>query len=193
MKYLVLLVLITSCAANRIILKEESLRPYKEMSQISKVPYGTKTIWLEKIVDNRTVKHLGNGFTGVQYEKTPIWFEGQFDLVMKDIVQDSFEARNIALVQDGELALQVEVNDLWVQEVIEKFQPETASCKVNMTFHLIGAKEKWSGKLWTEYKSGGDLSDGSERIPPTLASCLNEIFEKLANHKEFLAMIKKDK
>jgi uncharacterized lipoprotein YajG len=190
MKFLLPLLLITGCASRSIILKQNSLLPYKEMSQVTKVPFNTKTVTLTKIHDSREVKTFGKGFTGVQYEETPVVVDTSFNQFFDDYLVNALELRNIVVASDGgALELEVDVRELWVEEIIDKFKAEKARCRANLTFHVKKQEEKWSGNFWTEFTSAGDLSSGSERLAPTLASCMNEIVEKLVVHKEFKNII----
>jgi len=85
---------------------------------------------------------------------------------------------------DG-VALEVVINELWVEELIEKYQPEKAKCKANVTVYLKEGNTSWNGNYWTEIISPGDLGDGTEKLAPTFASCLNEIVEKLVKDPSF--------
>jgi uncharacterized lipoprotein YajG len=189
MKFLLPLLLLSGCASRSIILKQNSLLPYKEMSQVTKLPFNSKSLALVKIHDNREIKTFGKGYTGVQYEETPVVVDSGFNQFFDDYIVNAFELRNIAVVNDGALELEVDVRELWVEEIVDKFQAEKAKCRANLTFHVKKQDEKWSGNFWTEFTSAGDLSSGSERLAPTLASCMNEIIEKLVVHKEFKNII----
>ncbi len=190
MKFLVIIFLLLSCASKNIILNESSLLPYQNMSQVTKVNMISQSFALKGINDNRTEKTYGFGYTGVQYDKTPIKMGKNFVPFFEDYITDAFASRNLVISSEGTLSLEVDVREMKVEEIIEKFQPERAKCKANLTFHVQTVNKKWSGNFWTEYLSSGDLSDGSERLAPTLASCMNEIIEKLVNNKEFLEIIK---
>lgn len=185
------LILVSSCASRSIILKQNSLLPYKEMSQVTKLPYSSKAIALVKINDHRESEFFGKGLTGVQYAETPIVTDVSFQKFFEDYLIAALEMRNVIVTDQASLGLEVDVKELWVEEVINKFQPEKAKCRANLTFHLKDSSQKWSGNFWTEFTSAGDLSDGSERLAPTLASCMNEIIEKLVESKDLKSIIQK--
>ena len=85
----------------------------------------------------------------------------------------------------------IDINqDEFVEEVIEKYKPERAKCKVDLNFHITSPSAKWSGNFWTEFTSAGDLSDGTERLSPTLASCMNAVVEKLVSDQKFIDILK---
>lgn len=190
MKYLVLMSLLLSCASSTYTIKKNELVPYKESSHVSKVLGKTKTIRIIELVDKREVLQLGEAFTGVEYQKTPVSLDEDFNLFLKKYFKESLEIRDIVETDMADLELQIVVHEVWVKEVIERFQAERAMCRVSMSFHLKGPREKWSGNFWTEFTSAGDLSDGSERLAPTLASCLNDIVEKLVRDEKFKNLLK---
>lgn len=191
MKLFVLLLLV-GCATESLVLKSKDLLPYKESAQLTKLDMGKlKPITISKIVDKRKTNSYGSAYTGVQYQKTPLYMDLSLDKFLKTYLIDAFSIRNLIIENEAEVALEIEVNEMWVEEVIEDFQPEKARCKMNMAFHINLSDKKWSGEYWSEFTSSGDLSDGTERLAPTMASCLNETVEKLVKDPKFLDMIKR--
>ncbi len=190
MKYLVFLAILASCAMESYLLKEEELRPYKDMAQVTHIDKATKSIQLRSIQDSRQRPGIGMALTGVKYKKTPVVLAQDLNFFLKDYLHSELENRNVMIDRTSSLILDVVINELWVDEVVEKHQPEKEKCKVDLTFNIEMTNKKWSGQFWTEYTSAGDLTDGTERLAPTFASCLNEVVEKLVNHKEFLEIIK---
>lgn len=190
LKFLIMAVFLSSCAMESYLLKQEELQPYKDMAQVSRVDNATKSINLRSITDSRELPGIGMALTGVKYKKTPIVLTTTFNQFMTDFIETELGKRNIVLSESSNLYMDVHINELWVEEIIEKHEPEKAKCKANISFDIEAPEKKWSGKFWTEYTSAGDLTDGTERLAPTFASCLNEIVEKLVNHKEFLELIK---
>ncbi len=185
-----LFLLIVSCSTPQYTLKQNELLPYKESSQVTKVKKANKALNFVGVFDRRDRQHIGKAYTGVQYQETPINLDKSLKPFLKSYLTDAFEMRNIRFNAASDLELKVEVEKFWVEEVIEKFQPEKAKCIVQMNFHINGKKQKWSGQFWTEFTSAGDLRDGTERLPPTLASCMNDIVEKVVNDKKFLKNLK---
>ena len=81
--------------------------------------------------------------------------------------------------------MQVEIKKFRVYEVIEKMQPERAKCQLELGFKIENGNRNWSGSYLTEFLSGGDMTDATERLAPTMASCLNDLIEKMVNDEKF--------
>ena len=193
MRLLFLTLVLQACAASSLVLKKNELLPYKESAQVTKVIGKPLSLRIEAINDKRKQSIYGYAYTGVQYQKTPLYMDSDLSKLMTDYLSDSFELRNIPVLK-GEGAVTasniiVDIHALWVEEVIEDYQPEKARCRADMAFHIATKSQRWSGRYWTEFTSSGDLSDGTERLAPTMASCLNEILEKLVQDKKFLTTI----
>jgi hypothetical protein len=190
MKAVILLILLTSCATKTILIGQSQLLPYKEANQLTKLENISKAVDLKIVETKNLSKNLGVGYTGVTYDKTPIQFEGDPQRALSAFFTSALEMRNISLNAASGVKMEIHINELTVNEVIQKFQGEKAGCKVNATFYVEDANTKWSGKFWTEFLSASDLREGTERIAPTLASCLNEVVEKLVKDEKFLNIIK---
>ena len=180
-----------SCASSRLVLENAQLRPYKDMSQVSKLNGNTLQLNLVAVEDKRVNESVGTGFSGVQYNPTPVFLEERVSLYLQNYFIDAFASRNIEITNTASMILQIDIDELLVEEKIEKHQPEKAFCRGKITYHVTSGPQKWSGTFWTEYLSAGDLSDGTERLAPTLASCLNELVEKLVTNKEFKEIVGK--
>lgn len=190
MKYFILLSLV-ACSMAKVEINSNDLLPYKESSQVTKLSQQLKPVRIDMVEDKREDKSFGFAYTGVQYVKSPVEMGVPLDMLMKDLTTDAFEKRNLVIDNRPEsLGMEIEVNKFWVEEVIEEFQPEKARCKVDLAFHINGEKSKWSGQYWTEFTSAGDLSDGTTRLAPTLASCFNEVMEKLVNDNKFQEILR---
>ena len=190
MKYLVFVVLV-SCSLAKVEIKSDDLLPYKESSQVTQLNSKLKPVRIDRVEDKRQEQSYGFAYTGVQYVKSPVQMEVPLDILIRDLTTEAFEKRNLVIDNRPEsLSMEIEVNKMWVEEVIEEFQPEKARCKVDMAFHINTNDSKWSGQYWTEFTSAGDLSDGTTRLAPTLASCYNELIEKLVNDKKFQEILK---
>jgi uncharacterized lipoprotein YajG len=191
MRLLLLLTLFVSCAQNQVILKRDQLKPFNEFSIKTKVADDLKSITIKQVIDARENQtSLGTALTGVQYKKTQIEVgQAPMDYVKSELLQ-GLVGRGVALNDDYGVAVEVTVNQLWVEELIEKYQPEKAKCNANFTFSINTPKKMWKGNYWTEITSPGDLSDGTVKIAPTLASCMNVIIEKLVNDKTFIENLK---
>ena len=191
MKYLYLLFL-AGCAADSYMIKENELLPYKESAQITKLNQQSKSITIASIEDKRAIKSIGFAYTGVEYKKTPVYLQAGLSNVLKSQLSNSFEMRNIEVVPNGELNLLVTIKELNISEFIEKHQPERAKCRVGLEFSIDDNKTKWSGGYTASFTSAGDMSDGTERLAPTLASCINDLVEKLMSDEKFTNILKKE-
>jgi len=191
MKYLILLVL-AGCAAESYVIKESELLPYKESSQITKLNQQSKTVTIASIEDQRSDKSFGFAYTGVEYKKTPVYLQAGLENVLKSQLSSSLQMRNIEVVPSGEVNLVVTIKELKVNEVIEKMKPERAACKLGLDFSISDKQSNWNGSYVTSFTSAGDMSDGTERLAPTLASCLNELVEKLMSDEKFTEILKKE-
>lgn len=183
------LLFFVSCASSTYILNKKDILPYKEKNTLTQIDKEIKTFKIAQIRDLRKNTHYGMAYTGVEYLKTPIIIDGTLETFIKDFFEDAFEMRKINTSNDSHRELKIDIKEIWVEEVIEKFKPERAKCRVDIVFHLENEKLKWNGNYWTEYMSAGDLSDGTQRLAPTLASCLNQVVEKLVNDEKFINLL----
>lgn len=188
MRLLVLLLLV-SCAQQKVVLNHQEIQPFGEFSKKSRIGEGLKTIAVNSVRDNREVQspnQVGEAKTGVQYTKTPILLHSSTSQYLKDYLIGAMIDRGFSVNDADGVKLDFVINQLWVEEVIEKYQPEKAKCKANISVYLKENNTSWNGNYWTEIISPGDLSDGTEKVAPTLASCLNEVVEKFAQDQTFI-------
>lgn len=189
-KFLLMLLILSSCAMSNIVLKKTELKPYKASSKISFISV-SRDINLVEIVDKRINKSdIGYGLTGSTYSKTPVYLANGAVPFMTNYFTEAFEKRNIIINPNSKNRLSIEILKLEVSEVIEKFQPEKAKCYVKFNFNIKKASGQWSSEKWVKFLSGGDMSDGTERLGPTFASCMNDLIEKLVNDVEFKKALK---
>jgi uncharacterized lipoprotein YajG len=190
MKYLLLFAVITSCAQPKLYLNKEEAIPLKEYSNKTNIRT-SKSITIKMITDSRKEKqYIGMAKTGVSYSPTPLELTEPFEVYLKSYLSNALIERGAIVNDAGEIQLEFVVNELWVDELIEKYQPEKAKCKTNITVYTSIGSTNWSGNFWTEIISPGDLADATERLAPTLASCMNEIVEKLVKDETFRTIIK---
>ena len=190
MKYLLLLAVVTSCAQPKLYLNEKEAVPLKEYSKKTKIR-SSKSINIKLITDARKdKKYIGLAKTGVSYSPTPLELTKPFETYLKSYLSNAFMERGAMVDALGEIELEFVVNEFWVDELIEKYQPEKAKCRTNITVYTSVGSTNWSGNFWTEIISPGDLTDATERLAPTLASCMNEIVEKLVKDETFRAIIR---
>lgn len=191
MKHLVVLLLFVSCAQSQIRLKSEEVVPFSEFSKMSRVGTNLKTVSIVSVTDNRENKnHIGMALTGVKYSKTPIVIDSPVSQYVKEYLIMGLTNRGFSVNDMDGVNLEVVINELWVEELIEKYQPEKAKCKANITVYLKENNTSWNGNYWTEIISPGDLGDGTEKLAPTFASCLNEVVEKLVKDSAFTKNLK---
>jgi len=189
---LVIPYLFVGCATQNLQVKNADLKAFDDFGKITRIQHPTKTIYLNSITDNREYKlAVGTAFTGMSYEKTPVILSAPLTTFLDDYFKKEFANRKLVILPNGETQLTIVINKLWVNEIIEKFKPERAVCKANFTFYMQSPGQQWEGNMWTEITSPGDMGDGTEKIAPTLASCLNSIMEKLVKEPKFLKFITK--
>lgn len=181
-------VLISSCAQNQIVLSGKEL-PYTTSASVTPVVMGTKNLEIVEVVDNRENKDVGIARTGVQYRETPVKLAQDMDAFVKDFFQTALYKRNIMLTDEAPIKLQIIINKLWLSEVLNN--NEAAKCEANFSFIAHEKDRTWKGNVWTEYQSRGDLSDGTDKLGPTLATCMNNIVEKLVTDSTFITFIQK--
>lgn len=193
MLFLFFTFLISACATEKVIIMQDDLLPYKDSSQLTKIEGAIKNLKINEVNDRREKTDLGFAYVGVQYTKTPIQLEQTEVEFVRDYMQSSFEARGIDIDESSPNLLDINIYQLYVYEVIEKMQAERAKCHADLELTLFTDSKKWVGRFNTEYLSAGDLSDGTERISPTLASCLNDLVEKIIQDDRFISSISNSK
>ncbi len=191
MKLVFFLLFLGSCATSKIPISNEELLPYKEANQLTKLGQLTKAIHLKNVELKNPSESLGIGHTGVTYDRTPIVFASQPSEALRSFLTRALEMRNVLLDNEAETVMEVYFEEVKVNEVIEKFQGEKAKCSVKANFFIEDKNKKWSGKFFAEFLSASDLREGTERLAPTLASCLNEVVEKLINDNKFKDIVKR--
>jgi hypothetical protein len=182
---LLLFFILTGCAADSYVLKKNHLLPYKESSQITKLSQEAPLVELISVDDIRPNQSVGFAFTGVEYKQTPIYLESSISNLVSEYLSSALEVRNIELVKSSKIKMKVEIKKFRVFEVIEKMQPERAKCELELSFKISNGSKNWSGSYLTEFLSGGDMTDATERLAPTMASCLNDLIEKMVNDEKF--------
>lgn len=185
-------IVLSSCAQQRVTLKDQRLAPYEGFRDVTYLPFATLPVKLEAVSDNRKVQSaVGEARTGAQFKKTPVNFEDSFLEVFKDYLRNELKKRNVLMVmEDHQVVMSVSVKELWVEEVLEKYQPEKARCHIKIEVFASKDKNEYSGTFWTEMVSPGDLGDATEKLGPTLASCMNLAVEKIVNDKKFVEFVK---
>lgn len=184
LKIILIAVTLISCAkVNLVKIQKEELNAYSEFNRITFASSETASFEIVDVIDARIDKdHIGEALVGIYFEKTPVALYKDTSSFIKDYFYSSLSARNFTLVEGSENQVTIIINKLWVDELIEKFKPERAKCVVDLSFNMKNAKGESSIKLWNTVISKGDLGDATEKLAPTLASCLNEAVEKLVKN-----------
>lgn len=185
------LFLLVSCAATSIVVKQNELVPYRDSAKISKVPAGSASLQIESIRDLRASQDMGFAYTGVKYQKTPVLLETSIEDLVLNYLSEQLELRNIEVLSEDSTKLEVSIITFQVYEFIEKFKPERAKCEVQLEFKIQDGAKTWDGNYSVEYTSAGDLTDGTKRLAPTLASCMNNLTEKLMKDSSFIEFLNK--
>ena len=185
---MLLMVGMISCAQQEIKLSGDD-RPYGSSNEVTPVRMATKNIQIAEVTDAREKTDIGVARTGLQYRETPVRLNQEFTQFMREYFTDAFYKRNIMVESEAEIVLSIVVNQLWLSEVLNN--NEAAKCEVNLSLSANEGKRSWKGNVWTEYVSKGDLSDGTDKLGPTLATCLNNAVEKLVKDKAFVTFLKK--
>lgn len=183
---LVMLFTLSCAKVDVLTLEKENLVPFEEFSQISYAKKETLNFDITEVIDARVNKsNIGEALIGVYFEKTPVHLYKDTSSFMKDYFYSSLNSRNFHVVSGAEITAQIIINKLNVREVIEKFKPERAKCEIDLTLNFKNQKRESSIKLWTTIVSKGNLGDGTKKLAPTLASCLNEVIERLVSNQTF--------
>ena len=103
------LIMLVGCAADSYILKQKELLPYKESSQVTKVNMKSYSVSINSVADLRSKNDIGYAYTGVEYKKTPVYLSGQTSLVVKDYLESAFRSRNIPVVPNADVLLEVNI------------------------------------------------------------------------------------
>jgi uncharacterized lipoprotein YajG len=183
MNYLLLL-LLTSCAVNSYKLQKEKMTPYEV--EITRIEQKVTPLEISEVMDKRGKQDLGTAYTGVQYSATPIELDVPLTLFVKDYMNESLQKRNIPVVTQSDIKLAIQIEEFSIGELIEKMKPERAKCQIQFRVLMERPKGTFSGNYRVEYISAGNTAEnGTKKLEPTLATCLNDITEKLIQDPKF--------
>ena len=102
----------------------------------------------------------------------------------------ALETRGFLIVNNDEkVSLDIVIKQLWVEEVIEKYQPEKAKCNISLVLKGTKGEQTYTGNFWTEIVSPGDMGDATDKLDQTLASCMNVVSEKIAKDKDLIKFL----
>ena len=186
----ILLFLMVSCAQQKVVLQDVNLIPFEDFSKVTTLDQATLPVKLFELIDQRETMGVGEARTGAQFKETPVEFRYGFSEYFKDYIKNSLKRRNVLMVMSDEKALMsITVKEFWTKELLERFQPERATCKISIDVKVQKNGDEYNGSFWTEVKSPGDMGDATEKLAPTIASCMNIIVEKIVNDQKLLKFI----
>ena len=186
----ILLFLMVSCAQQKVVLQDVNLIPFEDFSKVTTLDQATLPVKLFELIDQREKMGVGEARTGAQFKETPVEFRYGFSEYFKDYIKNSLKRRNVLMVMSDEKALMsITVKEFWTKELLERFQPERATCKISIDVKVQKNGDEYNGSFWTEVKSPGDMGDATEKLAPTIASCMNIIVEKIVNDQKLLKFI----
>lgn len=185
------LLLMSGCAQQKVVLKNKE-EPFKEFSAKSSVSAATLPIKIASVTDAREKgSAIGEALTGARYLKTPVYGSENPEVFVKGYLEEALRNREFLLVDNDEkVELNIVIKELWVEEVIEKYQPERAKCRISLEVNAQRESASYTGGFWSEIVSPGDLGDATEKLGPSLASCMNTLVEKIVADEKFASFIK---
>jgi len=187
-----LLVLVSSCAEMKIKVNDSEVVAFDDFKKTQKVSELTQPVKLNVIDARGEVPNvIGFGYTGVKYEKTPFELKTELATYLNEKLPLEFSKRGVTTDNvNGEIILDVIVTKLNVYEFIEKHLPERAVCKIEFEIKSNYLSQEFNSRYWSEVTSPGDLGDGTEKLAPTFASCLNVVMNKITSDQKFINLIK---
>lgn len=178
---------IIACSQMSLRLDESEIQPFKEFSKVKKSvdTLGPISINVTDMRGDVPANQIGFGYTGVKYKKTPVLLKQNVNEFLKSELTTELTKRNILVQEDGKYQVEVLVTKLSVNEFIEKHLPERALCEIEFQLKSQHLTKTLNARYWSEVTSPGDLGDGTEKIAPTFASCINVITDKIVEDKKF--------
>lgn len=184
--------LIMGCAQMSVNLKDSDIKPFKEFSSVKKLNNTLGPFQLN-VVDARSseqARQIGFAYTGVKYKKTPVLIKKNVNDYIKEELTTEFARRNVLVEDQAERNVELIITKLSVNEYIEKHMPERAICEVEFQVKSTYLTKNFNARYWTEITSPGDLGDGTEKIAPTFASCVNVMANKIVEDPKFQSFLK---
>lgn len=184
--------LFTSCAQMNLKLADSEIKAYKEFSKAKKSAQtlGPISLSVSDVRGDVPPSQIGIGFTGVKYQKTPILLNEDLASYLTKKLTTEFTKRNVLVDEQANYKIEVLITKLSVDEFIEKHLPERARCEIEFQLKSSYLTKTFNARYWAEVISPGDLGDGTEKIAPTFASCINVITDKIVEDKKFNAYLK---
>lgn len=185
-----MILLVTSCAQRSLLLDKSTFSPYKEFSKKSMFTPGIEIKSLS-VIDGREEKQLlGMAKTGARYTETPFVANVSPQKFLDKYFNNEFQSRGIFITDVAESQVEIVINELWVDELQEKFKGERARCQIDLTVYANHGSDSFKKSYWSKIKSAANLDDGSDHLSPTLASCLNMAVEKIVKDGKLSGFLK---
>ena len=189
-KLCIMLVFLTSCAQSSYLLDNSKFTPFKEFNKTSMFDRSSEVMSLS-IVDGREDKQfLGMAKTGARYTETPFVAEVTPQIFLETFYTKELSRRGLTLSGSAEAQIEIVINELWVDEIQEKFKGERARCQIDLSLFAKKDIKSFKGSYWAKIESAANLSDGTDHLTPTLASCLNVSIEKIVKDVKFSTFLK---
>ena len=187
---LLVLILISCAHRGPKLIEQSELRPYQEYAEVTFAKEKTEELGAITVKDERSDKSaLGVAYVGLSYQKTPVILYKSADEFLKDYFFSALTQRNVEFSEGSPTQLEITIKKLELNEVIEKFKPEVAVCEVELSFRFHSADKSATILSRSKITSPGDFQDGTDRLGPTLSSCLNEVTETLIKSEDLYKVL----
>ena len=188
-----LLTLLAGCASTQqITLSSGELKPMKQYAKMTKVITDGFSLNISKVTDQRENRNsIGQAYTGFTDKKTSIAFNEPLEMLVKEQLEIAFKQRGIGISSPGEYTLEAQIEDFWLEEITTGLGPREYECEIKMKFNLdtvAQVKSQWSGSFWAKITSGTENQEGLDKKSSTIASCLNQVVEKLILDKKLQSL-----
>ena len=185
---IILLTTLYGCASTQqITLSSDELKPLKQYAKVTSVTTDGFSVDISKVTDLReNQRHVGQAYTGFTDKKTDIDFNLPLESLVKEQLKMALKQRGIGISTSGEYTLNAEIEKFWLEEITTGLGPREYECEVKMNFNLntkAQVKSQWSGSFWSKITSGTQNQTGLDKKTATIASCLNQVVEKLIRDK----------
>jgi len=185
---IILLTTLLGCASTQqITLSSDELKPLKQYAKITSVTTDGFSVDIAQVTDLReNQKNIGLAYTGFTDNKTPVDFHVPLGSLVKEHLKKAFKQRGIGVSTTGEYILSAQIEKFWLEEITKGLGPREYECEVKMNFNINTkgqVKSQWSGSFWSKITSGTQNQEGLDKKSATIASCLNQVVEKLIRDK----------
>jgi uncharacterized lipoprotein YajG len=183
---------LVSCAQNKFLLNKSTFVPYKEFDKKSMFTPNTEVMSVNVIDGRENKEFLGMAKTGARYLDTPLVASDETpQQFLESYYLKNLRERGLLITDAAEAQIEIVINELWTDELQEKFKGERAKCHIDLTVFGKKGSETFKGSYWSKIKSAANLGDGSDHLAPTLASCLNTSVEKIVKNGKFETFLRK--